>query len=94
MIGPSSAEVTDSYLWEHAYGRPIGHDNQADREYHARRTNTDNCGTCGQQVLWVDHEGHRQALSRVEDGELDVRYEGGRLRAVPGVTHGIHRCKR
>ena len=95
MRGPSSGEVEDSYLHEQMHGRPIGFDlSAAEAEYRARHRNTDYCGNCGQQVLWVRHEGRLQAVSSVTDGDLEVLYEDGRLRAVPGATHGIHRCQR
>lgn len=91
--GPSAGQVEDSYLYEHVHGRPIGFEmTSADREYRLRRENTDNCGNCGQQVLWVWHEGYRRAVDSFGE-ELDVVMEGHRLRTRPGVTHGIHECR-
>lgn len=96
MIGPSTSEVSDSFLYENAYGRPVGHlHNPAEREAYERIRRTTDCAGCGKRIIWAWLEGHRRKLDE-QGRELDIKFDQKArvLRAVPGELYGLHRCER
>ena len=93
MIGPTSGEVTDSYMFEQAYGRPIGHlHEKGEKEYRERVRRTTACPRCDKQVLYAMLDGRRRPfepghayLVVFRQGELVAQFRGE-------GTHKLHRC--